>query len=149
MKRQPRGDGGAGANVAADDDDVFGADYDDVAGACVNANGDVAINHIPLWFIQETGLGACADLSWTWLNGDDFSMPELGGWDLRGADLSEAQLAFANLSWAALQGANLETFSFGYAVVAGVIDDATVLPGVDGCDVSDNPWAGQQLRCER
>jgi hypothetical protein len=136
---------------------LFPAQFDDERGACVDGRGRLAHNALPLWFVQETGQGACADLRGAVLNGDDLGYPALMGWDLRGADLNGASLHFANLTWASLQGADLGGMNFGYAEVMGFIDDRTTLPGApvgpgepgSPCTVSDNPWQGQQVSCRQ
>ncbi len=147
--------GALALNATRSDDErtraLFPAVFDDERGACVDNRGRVAHNDVPLWFVQETGRGACADLRGANLNGNDVGYPALTGWDLRGADLDGATLHFADLRGASLQGADLSGMEFGYASVTGFIDDNTLLPGEPGspCTVSDHPSQGRQVSCRR
>ncbi len=112
--------GALALNATRSDDErtraLFPAVFDDERGTCVDHRGRLAHNDVPLWFVQETGRGACADLRGANLNGKDVGYPELTGWDLRGADLDGATLHFAALRGASLQGADLSGLQFGYAL---------------------------------
>mgnify|MGYP001554679085 CR=1 FL=1 len=129
--------------VCWDNRDIFGdyggpgaglpVHFDFTRDACLDANGEPALNPTPIEVVRETGFGECADLRDVALNGDDTSMPDLVGFNLVGAELDGATLFFANLTSAAIEGADLAGLQYGYATVSGDVDASTTLP--DGCVV--------------
>ncbi len=124
------------------------AHFDWSTGSCTNSDGAPARNRLPLSIVRETGFGECADLTGR-LNGDDFSSPDLVGWNLAGANLDGAELFFANITSATLNGADLSGLEFGYATVTGSFDDTTTRPEMGECDEVDSPWGGTSLECVR
>ena len=69
------------------------------------------LNHIleqhKLWVETKGKQGVCADLSYAYLKGANFSGANLMGADLEGANLTRANLQGANLEGASLTGAYL------------------------------------------
>jgi hypothetical protein len=128
---------------------ILPARFDWASGACRDAEGNAALNPLPIEVIRETGFGDCADLRGVALNGGDFGYPSLIGWQLRGANLEGASLFFANLRWASLEGADLSSLQFGYAEIEGFIDDNTRLPTEGACAVSVHEWGMSELFCHR
>ena len=155
-----RGRGLGGDVTCWNNDEVFGspwaqgiggslsARFDWSTGRCTDRDGKPALNPIPIEIVRETGFGECADLSGVALNGDDFGMPLLSGFDLAGANLDGARLFFADLKNATLNGANLTNLQFGYATIEGTVDDNTALPALmSACSVTQSPWSGDELSC--
>lgn len=134
--------GSAWAGVAG----ALDAHFDWSTGECKNAAGEPARNEVPLAIVQETGFAECTSLRGR-LNGDDFSEPDLVGWNLAGADLKDAELFFANLTFATLNGADLGGLEFGYAKVSGSFDATTVRPESGACSELESPWGGATLEC--
>jgi hypothetical protein len=123
------------------------AHFDWSTGLCNDSDGEPARNHLPLAIVRETGFGECTTLSGR-LNGDDFSYPDLVGWNLAGAQLNDAELFFANLT-GTLNGADLSGLEFGYAMVSGSFDDNTTRPEMGECAEIESPWGGASLECVR
>jgi hypothetical protein len=129
---------------------ILPAHFDWTSETCLDANGRLALNKLPIEVVRETGNGECADLSGASLNDADTSMPNLDGWILTGAKLDAARLFLANLRGASLQGADLSNLQFGYASITGTVDDATKLPGgpdASICQVTKSPWSGDSVTC--
>ncbi len=127
----------------------FPARFDWAEGGCRDASGAPALNDLPIEFVRETGFAQCADLRGLTLNGDDRANPSLEFWDLSGAVLEGAQLASASMLYAMLYGARLEGLSLSSAVLHGSMDGATVLPDGVSCEVTENPWSGQEAKCTK
>lgn len=123
------------------------AHFDWETGACLDDDGNAAVNDIPVEFVRETGYGECADLRGTALNGGDLWYPDLSGWYLVGAQLDAATLYFANLSNATLHGAQLAEIAFGYATIEGSVDGFTELP--ESCETTESSWSGAQTVCHQ
>ncbi len=121
------------------------ARYVESSGKCGGPDGEPARNNIPFIYSVHKGFGQCATFEGQ-LNGDAFGYPSFVGLDLKGADLSGAALNFAHLIDADLRGAKLGTFSFGYATVRGQVDEHTIFPNGDWCDV---PVDGEPFDCSQ
>lgn len=124
------------------------AHFDWEVSTCVDGHGMPAHNDVPVELVRETGQGECADLRGEPLNGGDLSDPDLQGWSLAGARLDGASLSFAHLQGASLHGADLSGIALGYATLNGLIDASTILPR-EGCQVTENAWAGTFVDCVR
>lgn len=115
----------------------FRSDLDQPAsyrdGACLDAAGNPAMNDVDFRVVLHTGDGQCADLRGETLNGNALGYPVFQYVDLRGADLRSASLHFASILDARLEGANMSSFEFGYAIISGSTDDATVAPNDTTC----------------
>jgi hypothetical protein len=133
--------------------ELFGSPWSFEGGSLVRFDWEThscpRMNHIPVEVVRETGFGECTDLSGAALNGDDFGMPALDGWDLTGAKLDGATLFFADMHFASLNGADLSGLQFGYATISGFSDESTKLPVTPegACSVESSPWSGDQLTC--
>lgn len=123
------------------------AHFDWATGDCRDADGQLALNPLPIEVIRETAWGECADLRGAALNGDDLGMPDLGGWFLPGARLDGASLFFARVDGATLNGARLADLAYGYATIAGSVDEFTELP--DACETTTSPWSGSYTTCSQ
>lgn len=121
------------------------ARFDWESGDCKDADGNFALNDLPIEVVRETGFGECADLRGVPLNGADYTGPDLVGWNLAGAHLDGASLFFAQLDYASLHGAKLSDLAFGYATITGSIDAHTELPGA--CETASSPWSGLSATC--
>lgn len=122
--------------------------FDSAQGVCVNADGSPASPSVlPLEFVLDTYHGDCADLRGAQLNAGDYANPDIFV-SLRGADLTGASLQFAQLS-GSLEGARLGALDYGYASVSGSIDEATVLPALGECVVTESEWGADSVTCQR
>jgi hypothetical protein len=110
--------------------------YDAATGVCRAPAGSPGMNRYPVPMVRHRKDGECvafgnADM----LNEDDYSFPELRGWNLAGADLSLARLSFAKLLDADFRGATLTGMQFGYVWISGTVDGNTDVPA-DACTVA-------------
>ncbi|MDP2345433.1 MAG: hypothetical protein Q8O67_31100 [Deltaproteobacteria bacterium] len=121
------------------------AHFDWNTGACVDVDGQPALNVLPIEFVRESGFGDCGDLRGQSLNGDDFGAPDL--WlSLRGARLDGAKLFSANLA-GSFEGTDLSALGFGDATLLGSFDVNTRLPPGDVCTEIPNSWGSAQIEC--
>ncbi len=114
-------------------DPLFSVHYDANVGHCVDALGNEARNGVPIEIVRERAFAECADIHDTDLNGADFGMPDLNGWNLAGASLAGSRLHFANLRSVFMPGADLSALDFGYAEIDGFVDENTRLPADGSC----------------
>ena len=127
---------------------AFPAHFNWSEGRCTDADGNDALNEIPIEFLRETGFGVCANLRGVHLNGEDHSNPQLSWWNLQGANLEGARLISANISGATLNGAKMKDLVFNNATIQGSFDQFTELPNGE-CSVTDSSWGGSTVACSR
>ncbi len=118
--------------------------YDPSSGDCVDANGDVGFDALPVAYVRASGDGQCGTFEGLSLNEDFLGYPILRGTDLRGARLAGATLFFASILDGRFEGADLTDFEFGYAEITGTTDAHTVVWPNDSCTVE-----GDAMRCWR
>jgi hypothetical protein len=109
-------------------------EYRYAEGKRLSQQGAEGYNLVPLP-MRETGDGECADLSFQVLNEGDHRYPALH-LKLAGAILMGAQLKLSWLEQSDLRGVNLQQLDFGYALVTGVVDEYTEIPG--DCQVTES-----------
>lgn len=115
--------------------------YDPKLGRCVDQSGTHGHNSVLVEDLQKNGDGECADLSGMDLD-DSLNYNTWKSWNLKGAILTQSKLYFGNIEDAELQGADLESFQYGYAHIFGKTDSFTITPSAGRCALINN-----QLEC--